>query len=76
MAIWRELGPLGERHGERELGPLPAGQRSGPLLGVQADLPDPPLRQLVVPARVEPGTQPEVIRSSSQPGLRQAPSRR
>jgi hypothetical protein len=57
-----ELGPLGERQGERELGALPAGQRSGPLPGVQADLRDPPLRQLVVPAGVEPGTQPEVIR--------------
>ena len=40
----------------------------GPLLRVQAELPDPPLRQLVVPAGVEPGAEAEVI-GDPHPGV-------
>ena len=50
----QQLGPLGDRQGEGELGSLAAGQRPGPLPRVEAELPDPALGQLAVPARVEP----------------------
>ena len=50
----QQLGPLGDREGQGEPGPLPAGQGAGPLPRVQAELPDPALGQLAVPARVEP----------------------
>ena len=43
----QQLGPLGQRQGERELGPLAAGQRAGPLAPVQAEL----LRSAARPAR-------------------------
>jgi hypothetical protein len=61
-------GPLGQRHRESELGPLPAGQRPGPLPGVQAELPDPPPRQVTVPARVEPGAETEMV-GDRHPGV-------
>ena len=63
-----QLGPLGERQGEGELGPLPAGQRPGALLRVEAELPDPAPCQLVVPAGVEPGAEPEVV-GDRHPGV-------
>ena len=41
-----QLRSLGERDGQRELGALPAGERSRLLLAVQAELVDPPLSEL------------------------------
>ena len=63
-----ELGPLGHRQGEGELGPLPAGQRPGPLLRVQGELPNPLPRQVVVPAGVEPCAEAEMS-GDRQPGV-------
>ena len=63
-----QLGPLGQCQGEGELGSLAAGQRPGPLPWVQAELPDPAPRQLVVPAGVEPGAEAEVI-GDPHPGV-------
>ena len=56
-----QLGPLRERQGEGELGPLAAGQRPGPLPRVEAELPDPLPREFAVPAGVEPGAHPQVV---------------
>ncbi len=55
-----QLGPLGGRQGEGELGALAAGQRPGPLPEVKAELADAALGELVVPAGVEPAAHPQV----------------
>ena len=57
----QQLGTLGDGQGQRELGPLPAGQGAGLLAGIQVKPVDPVARQLCVPARVEARAQFEVI---------------
>ena len=64
----QQLRPLGDRQGQRELGPLPAGQLPGLLAGIQVQPVDPAAGQLFVPARVEARAQPEVI-GDRQPGV-------
>ena len=56
-----QFGPLGHGQGESELGLLAARELAGPLLRVQAELADPAPRHLVIPARVEPPAEPEMI---------------
>ena len=56
-----QLGPFRDRQRERELGPLAAGELAGPLARIEAELADAALGQLVVPARVEPRAETEVI---------------
>jgi len=51
LVEYQQLGPLGDRDGQRELGSLAAGQLAHLLPGVEAELSDPALRQ----ARVQPG---------------------
>jgi hypothetical protein len=55
-----KLGPLGDRQGEGELGPLAAGQRPGPLPELKAELVDTARGELAVPAMVEPGAHAQV----------------
>jgi hypothetical protein len=55
-----KLGRLGGRQGEGELGPLPAGQRPGPLPPVKAELADAARGELAVPALVEPRSRAQV----------------
>ena len=46
----QQLGPLGDRQGEGELGPLAAGQRPGPLPEVEAELADAAVGELGRPS--------------------------
>ena len=64
----QQLGPLGDGQGEGELGALAAGQLAGPLAGIEAEPLDPAAGQLVVPARVEVGAEPQVV-GDGQPGV-------
>ena len=63
-----QLGPLGDGEGERELGSLAAGELSGALGRIEADLADATPGHLNVPARVEPRAQAQVI-GDRQPGV-------
>ena len=58
----QKLGALGHGQGEGELGPLPSGELAGFLVGVETEVLDAALGQGVVPAGVEPGPEPEMIR--------------
>ena len=75
----QQLGSLGQAQGEGELSALPAGQLPGPLGGVEAEPLDPGPSHGVVPARVEPGTEPQVVARCSArrrwgcPGRRSRP---
>ena len=46
----QQLGSLGDRQGEGELGPLAAGELAGLLVRVEAELLDPALGQVVRPS--------------------------
>ena len=46
----QQLGALGDGDGEGQLGPLATRERSGPLTGVEVEVVDAALGQLVVPA--------------------------
>ena len=69
----QKLGPFGDCQGQCELGPLAAGERSGPLAGVEAKLLDAMTGHLVVPTRIEIGTQTEVL-VHTEPGNTCRPS--
>ena len=57
----QQFWPLGDCHGERELGALPAGQLACFLLLVQAEPFDPCLRVRLVPARVQVRAELQVV---------------
>lgn len=57
----QQFGPFGHGDRQRELRPLTAREPPGLPTGVEPGLPDTPLRQALVPARVELGTQPQML---------------
>ena len=64
----QQLGALGQAEGEGELGALPPGQPTGALGRVEAEPVDPRAGQVVVPARVEVGAEPQVV-ADAEPGV-------
>jgi hypothetical protein len=64
----QQLRSFGDPQSEGELGALPTRQFSSALLGIQAKALDPGLSHLVVPARIEPGPQTQVV-GDAQPGI-------
>ena len=57
----KEFRSLRDRERQRELGPLTAGERAGPLTRIEIQVDDPVLGELVVPVRIEPRTHAKVI---------------
>src|SRR5271170_2942741 len=64
----QQFGLFGDRHGEGELGPLPARERPRSLCWVQTELVDSLCGKLPIPFRVEPGSHMEVL-ADGEPGV-------
>jgi hypothetical protein len=58
----QQLGSLGDGQGQGQLSPLAPGQLPGPLAGIQAQPVDPVAGKTSVPARIQLGAQPQVVR--------------
>ena len=63
-----QLGSFRDGQGQGELGPLAAGQLAGALVGSRPSWLDAAPGRLVVPVRVEPRAQPQVV-GDAQPGV-------
>ncbi len=57
-----KLRTFGDRHRQRNLGALAAGERTGPLVGIEVELFDPSLGELLIPVRTEGGAHHQVLR--------------
>ena len=57
-----ELRTFGDRHRQRDLGALAAGERTGLLVGIEVELFDPSLGELLIPVRTEVRAHLQVLR--------------